>query len=557
MLHLSVETVETSHWEAVEFETGPRLGPGSLIADKYEVEGVVGSGGMGVILAARHRQLGHRVAIKILTGDESRKPESRARFLREARAAAALRSDHVVQIHDVGTLEGGDPFIVMELLEGSDLASVLAERGPLDWRQAVELLAQAAMAIRDAHEVGIIHRDLKPANLFLTERSDGAALIKVLDFGISKALTPLAQETLDRQLTSATAVMGSPSYMAPEQIRDASVVDRRCDLWALGVTFYELVTGRLAFEGDTLPAVCASIAADPPRPLAELAPEVPPGLVAVIERCLRKDREERFASAEELLVALEPYRITSKARVRLAKTQRTSRNVGESTAPEGTAPTIRPTAEATLSGTVPSLELPRGDAHGSATLSRQRRSWWWWSIASAALLAVIVVGYRQRLTSVTREASVSSAVASGPSPLLQATPGDFRLVLDSTPSGAEVFEGGQWLGRTPLSLHIPGASVAQQSRHFELRLAGYGTHWVSQGPAEQDVRLVVPLEGLPTSSTPVSAAAAVPSGVTATLSSKTSKPVHAAGSSKPAATNPPPTEVPTSAASAAGIRFSR
>jgi len=289
--------------------TGPSPVPGvgEVIEGKYRVEEVVGRGGMGVVLAARHLTLGQRVAIKVLSAADAARAEATARFLREGRAAAGLTSDHVVRIHDVGTLPSGAPFMVMELLRGKDLSAHLSAVGPLPIPEAVDFVLQTCDAIAEAHALGIVHRDLKPSNLFLTHRSDGAPLIKVLDFGISKTRPDADDPSFQATLTSTRSVIGSPAYMAPEQIRDARHVDARVDVWSLGLILYELLSGEQAFVADTLPAVCAAIAADDPTPLRQIRPEVPPALEAVIQRCLEKDPARRFQSVCDLGDALAPF----------------------------------------------------------------------------------------------------------------------------------------------------------------------------------------------------------------------------------------------------------
>jgi eukaryotic-like serine/threonine-protein kinase len=277
--------------------------PGDVLAGKYRVEDTVGKGGMGVVLSAQHLQLGQKVAIKLLLANPSEREPASTRFLREARAAAGLHSDHVVRIYDLGTLESGVPFMVMELLRGSDLGTLIDTRGPLPINLALEYVLQACDAIAEAHALGIIHRDLKPSNLFLTRRSDGEPLIKVLDFGISKALGPDSQ--LDGELTATRTVLGSPFYMSPEQVRDSKSVDSRTDVWALGVILQELITGEPAFFADTFPGICAAIVADPPVSIREQRSEVPEEVEAIVRRCLEKHPRDRYQSVPELMRAIE------------------------------------------------------------------------------------------------------------------------------------------------------------------------------------------------------------------------------------------------------------
>jgi serine/threonine-protein kinase len=276
---------------------------GDVLDGKYRVERVLGAGGMGVVVAARHVQLEQRVALKFVLPSAMENAEVVERFSREARAAVRLKSEHVARVIDVGKLETGSPYIVMEYLEGHDLGDVIEQRGPLPPEDAITYLLQACEAIAEAHAIGIVHRDLKPRNLFLTSRVDGRPLVKVLDFGISKA--PATGQELS--LTKTTAVMGSPNYMSPEQLRSAKLVDGRTDIWALGIILYECLTGRVPFEAETVTQLCAMVLQDPPRPLEELRRDLPPGLSNVVSACLEKDPARRFQSIADLARALERF----------------------------------------------------------------------------------------------------------------------------------------------------------------------------------------------------------------------------------------------------------
>ena len=275
--------------------------PGDVLAGKYLVERVLGAGGMGVVVAARHTQLEQRVALKFLLPAACEAPGAIARFLREGKAAARITSEHVARVVDTGVLGTGAPFLVMEYLEGSDLGAITAKRGPLAPAEAVEYVLQACEAIVEAHQLGIVHRDLKPANLFLTQRKDGSPLVKVLDFGISKA-----EGGSQTQLTSTSMLMGSPRYMSPEQMVSAKDVDARTDVWALGVILYELITGKSVWQADTVQGLCALIATAPTPPLRSHAPHASAIIEQVVFRCLAKSPDQRLASVADLALALDP-----------------------------------------------------------------------------------------------------------------------------------------------------------------------------------------------------------------------------------------------------------
>lgn len=280
----------------------PPVEPGTVLAGKYRVERVIGQGGMGVVVEARHVVLDERVALKFLLPEFTQHPEGSARFLREAKAGMKIKSEHVARVSDVGTLENGAPYMVMEFLIGSDLARLLRDQGVLGVEDAIDYIAQGSEAIVEAHGLGIVHRDLKPANLFLTARVDGSPLVKVLDFGISKMATGAVDV-----LTGTDAALGSALYMSPEQMRQTRSVDHRTDIYALGVSLYELLAGRQPYYAETLPQLCAEVLTGTPTPLREIRPDVPAALAAVLEKAYAREREHRHASVAELIVSLAPF----------------------------------------------------------------------------------------------------------------------------------------------------------------------------------------------------------------------------------------------------------
>jgi serine/threonine-protein kinase len=269
---------------------------GTTIGGRFRVDHLLGAGGMGIVVAATHLELGHRVAIKLLRDEVAASPTAVERFLREARSVVQLRTEHVCRVIDVGRLDTGAPYIVMELLDGSDLGRVVAKQ-PLPVATAVEYVLQACVALAEAHAAGIVHRDLKPANLFVTRRADGGPLIKVLDFGIAKALSETGA-----QLTHSHSVLGSPGYISPEQLYSARDVDVRTDIWALGVTLYQLLSARLPFYRENATEMAVRIATEDPDPLEVVAP-----LGAAVLRCLAKQPADRYPDVAALATDLVPF----------------------------------------------------------------------------------------------------------------------------------------------------------------------------------------------------------------------------------------------------------
>jgi serine/threonine-protein kinase len=290
------------------------MGPGDVIAGKYRVERVLGSGGMGVVLAA-HLLAGPGVeappsahgggafAIKLLRPGLILDAEILGRFAREAAVAQQLQSQHVCRVYEVGALGDGSPFMVMERLEGCDLGRLLSERGPLLPHDAVSYVLQACEAMTEAHAKGVVHRDLKPTNLFLARRTHGPPIVKVLDFGVSKLVR---EDAARRSLTEEGVFVGSGAYMAPEQARDAKTVDGRCDVWSLGVVLHQLVSNRLPFEGASAVDILAKVLCEAPVPLRRHRPDASLELELVVRRCLSKELVARYPDVPSLAADLVP-----------------------------------------------------------------------------------------------------------------------------------------------------------------------------------------------------------------------------------------------------------
>ncbi len=287
--------------------------PGEVIAaGRYRVDGWIGRGGMAALISAVQLDLGRRVAIKLMPPRAAQSPMAVERFLREARAASAIESDHVVKVFDVGKLDNGTPFMVMELLVGSTLARLVDTRGPLPLSEALDYVLQTLVAVAQCHAAGIVHRDLKPENIMVLESPGQRGLVKVLDFGISKADWFEAEHT--PRLTTTFDVFGTPTHMSPEQVRSSKLVDRRSDIWALGVILYEVFTGRPPFLAESVPALSAAIVSDEPMPPSQIRPDMPAEVERIVMMCLGKRPEDRPQTVQDLATGLAPFADPTSAR---------------------------------------------------------------------------------------------------------------------------------------------------------------------------------------------------------------------------------------------------
>jgi serine/threonine-protein kinase len=345
---------------------------GSIVNDKFVVTRFIGSGGTGVVLAARDRNLGRLVAIKFLQPELAASREIVSRFLREARATSRLKSEHVVRILDVGTLPNDMPYFVMEHLTGTDLSSRLSERGPFSIDEVLDYVLQALEAIAEAHRNGIVHRDLKPENLLLTTREDDSDFIKVLDFGTSK-LRSQEVSTLNEVVTRKGTLLGSPLYMSPEQIRDASEADARSDIWSIGVVMHELLTGQPPFQGQFLAEIIGSVCGDDyALPARE---DLPAELAEILMKCLQKEADDRFQSVEELARAFLPLIRTVASQVSIERILRIpSSPPPRVELPEPEDLTLR---RISLSDTLknPASVLPHAGAPRNSRAPRAPRNW--------------------------------------------------------------------------------------------------------------------------------------------------------------------------------------
>ncbi len=379
-----------------------RVKPGDVLGAKYKVERILGAGGMGIVVAARHIDLGQRVALKFMLKEAMSDPSHAERFLREAKAAVQLKSAHTARVLDVGRLKNGEPYMVMEYLDGCDLDAEMRTRGPLPPHVAVDYILQASEALAEAHGLGMIHRDVKLKNLFLTATVDGRPLVKVLDFGLAKQLG----SHNDVSLTATNAVFGSPQYMSPEQMRSAKDVDTRSDIWSLGVCLYELLTGRVPFDASGVAEICAMVLKDPVPPPSQFVHGLPADLEDVVLRCLEKDANRRFQSVAELAFALQDYAADVGSARRILHVMETAQKVDHPTLVTNSPPVIIDAGPKTMNAWDSGVPTRR-----TQTLSKSQL----FAVLAALLVmglsgAIMMVAYKRRTQPVTTITAPSDSV---------------------------------------------------------------------------------------------------------------------------------------------------
>ncbi|MBN2717778.1 MAG: protein kinase [Deltaproteobacteria bacterium] len=272
---------------------------GKVLDGRYEILSLLDEGGMGAVYLGRHVKLGRSVAVKILHGELKGNKDVVARFYREAQAASGISHPNIIDVYDVGVADWGEPYLVMEYLSGENLASLLKRKGPISLAAACGIMEPVLRALHAAHERGIVHRDLKPDNIFLMRQEDAPPIIKVIDFGISKFL-----QTEQTKLTRTGALLGTPSYMSPEQARGRGAFDHRADIYAMGVVLYSMLCGSLPFVGESYNDLIVNILTEPVKNPIEAYPDFPAEAEPIVMRLLEKDPERRFATCLELLEAL-------------------------------------------------------------------------------------------------------------------------------------------------------------------------------------------------------------------------------------------------------------
>lgn len=464
---------------------------GTVINGKFRIVSLLARGGMGRIYSGEQVPLGRSVAVKVL---RSRYPDDAAseaqflgRFFREASILSKLQHPNIVTLFDYGRIEGVEGeqyFMAMEYLHGETLARRLRTRGRMSPADAIVLLRQVARGVREAHRHGVVHRDLKPANIMLVPDDDGSEVVKVLDFGIGKILN---EEPGGEDLTNEGSFVGTPKYMAPEQVLNRREADERADIYSLGVMFFECICGRPPFEADTPASMLMAQCSLPPPRMSTFVPDVPESLDTLVQQALEKDPARRPATMDEVVRAL-----------RLCEESMTGVPISTATS---SIPVSRPSWSAVSESTTKDAPLP--DVAASGPKSMERR-WVLPTLISAALVTVLLVVLLTRRTATghaTKAASEAAPIES------------FSLAIETTPPGAEVRENGNLLGTTPVFIPITRTTVQRGPRTFVLFTPGYLPYVLTQSDSERDVRVEIPLPpaAAPATSASTASAANAPS----------------------------------------------
>lgn len=454
---------------------------GQKVADKYRVDRVLGSSGMGIVYLAEHEEIGQWVAIKFLL-EAAKNPQAFARFKREARVMAKIKNKHAVRIVDVGQLDEDTPYIVMEYLEGRDLSTVMKSNGPMPIPMACDVAMQVAEALASAHAAGVVHRDLKPSNIFLTPLADGSQHVTVIDFGVAK-LRSGSEDGQDQgkkeEVTHTSMLIGSPRYMSPEQVSASRNVDHRADVWALGVIFQEMLTGQRVFKGEGIGLLLAAIAAQPAPPIQSLLPAIPSSIAELMHYTLQKDPASRTPNVAEFVAPLASFVADGESRL-----GRIRSILGDGSP-----------ASISTSGARPVMPFGQSGSWGTANP-----------------VGIVVPGSTPSLTDVSAGATGSVAALSSVPParkspvalilvslLLLAGAGAAAVVLLRTPSGADAVPSTK---PSVSAAALPAPSAPAASGSLEVRPAAASATVVAQ-PPPKSTRPVFGGPAPPKPSTPV------------------------------------------------------
>jgi eukaryotic-like serine/threonine-protein kinase len=435
--------------------------PGRVIDEKYRVRRVIGRGGMSVVAEAEDLKTGGAVAIKFLRTDVARALCAEPRFFREARLAARLRSKHTCRVADVGVWDSG-PYLVLELLEGRTLSQELRVRKTLSTHEACEIILQACDALAEAHALGIVHRDIKPGNFFLCANASESVHLKVLDFGVAKIPASVVTRNGEGSLTDGNTLIGTPSYVSPEQLQNSKLVDPRTDVWGLGVILYEMLAGFPPFRDPWVPRLLVKISREPHIPLREVCPGVARELDRIVERCLSKNPANRYRGAADLGLALSDLEPPPDFLLdRLMAFSTSMPNVASFTS--------RPPQPDSLDDIKIELGVDVNQSIDPFTtaIGRRSRSRWLPSPTTAALGGVLAGGVlafawlgfhphaHDQLRSTVGSRSLQLASLSAPTTRLPTVADKVRIELYATPAETQWWLDGKLLGSSPLDEQLP------------------------------------------------------------------------------------------------------
>jgi tRNA A-37 threonylcarbamoyl transferase component Bud32 len=422
---------------------------GATIDNRYKIEAILGEGGMGVVYRCRHTIIDKKVAMKVLRADLARDREVTERFLNEAKAASAIGNPHIIDISDFGQLPDGSTYFVMEHLDGSPLSDLVGDGGPVGVPRILYIARQLSEGLAAAHNANIVHRDLKPDNIFLINRGTEKDFVKILDFGIAKVSTG------EGKLTRAGAVFGTPHYMSPEQAAGAPI-DHRCDIYSLGVILYELASGKVPFDADNFMGILTQHMYKAPVPIRALVPQpqdVPPGLEAIVLKCLSKRPEQRYQSMEELIDDLDR---TLQGTIPAAVTEMMERSAGFNVPADYF-------QKAAMPAPVPATP-------GGGPVPKNRWPLFAGLAGVMAAVGIVVAIFARSMLSTA--APPTQTVAPRPSipdaapapPASEAIPVPTKQILLAVePNDAEVFDEEKSLGRSPVALDVPEGETLKLS----------------------------------------------------------------------------------------------
>jgi serine/threonine-protein kinase len=414
---------------------------GATIDNRYKVEAAIGEGGMGVVYRCRHTIIGKKVAMKVLRSDLARDQEVMERFLNEAKAASAIGNPHIIDISDFGQLPDSSTYFVMEYLDGISLADAIGEGRPLPVPRIVAIARQLAEGLFAAHAAGIIHRDLKPDNIYLVTRGTDRDFVKILDFGIAKV------SNTGERLTRAGTVFGTPHYMSPEQAAGAPI-DHRCDIYSLGVILYEMSSGKVPFDADNFMGILTQHMYKAPVPIRALIPEpqeVPPGLEAIVLKCLSKRPEQRYQTMEE--VAFDLDRLEAGV-IPEAVAEMMGRSAGFNVPADYF-------QRAAMPAPVPATPDP-------TTTGTNR--WPLYAGLAGVLAAVGIVVFifsRSQLSTAALPVEQQAVASASAVPATSAAPVLKEVLLAADPADTEVFDGQQSLGQSPVLVRVASGQTLQ------------------------------------------------------------------------------------------------